>query len=112
MPTPVIAPDAIGSPVYTASNSAGMLVDLALAVPIAPEFPICPRRFPSAATTPSITLERNGVSTALPVVAGDSLEAAVFATEELEETAKLYLLLRGLNPRFLSPQQVSDLAKR
>ena len=47
-----------------------------------------------------------------PVVAGDLLEAAVFATEELEETAKLYLLLRGLNPRFLSPQQVSDLAKR
>jgi 3-dehydro-4-phosphotetronate decarboxylase len=47
-----------------------------------------------------------------PVVAGDSLEAAVFATEELEETAKLYLLLRGLNPRYLSPQQVSDLAKR
>ena len=41
-----------------------------------------------------------------PVVAGDSLEAAVFATEELEETAKLYLLLRGLNPRYLSPQQV------
>jgi ribulose-5-phosphate 4-epimerase/fuculose-1-phosphate aldolase len=47
-----------------------------------------------------------------PVVAGDSLEAAVFATEELEETARLYLLLRGLNPRFLSPQQVSDLLKR
>ena len=47
-----------------------------------------------------------------PVVAGDLLEAAVFATEELEETAKLYLLLRGLNPRFLSPQQVSDLVKR
>lgn len=45
-----------------------------------------------------------------PVVAGDSLEAAVFATEELEETAKLYLLLRNLNPRYLSPQQVSDLA--
>ncbi|MBP1886230.1 aldolase [Sinorhizobium mexicanum] len=46
-----------------------------------------------------------------PVVAGDSLEAAVFATEELEETAKLYLLLRNLNPRYLSPQQVDDLAK-
>lgn len=45
-----------------------------------------------------------------PVVAGESLEAAVFATEELEETAKLYLLLRGLNPRYLSPQQVADLA--
>lgn len=44
-----------------------------------------------------------------PVVAGESLEAAVFATEELEETAKLYLLLRGHNPRFLSPGQVQDL---
>ncbi|MBY4609093.1 aldolase [Rhizobium sp. 9T] len=46
-----------------------------------------------------------------PVVAGDSLGAAVFATEELEETAKLYLLLRNLNPRFLSPEQVADLVK-
>jgi ribulose-5-phosphate 4-epimerase/fuculose-1-phosphate aldolase len=46
-----------------------------------------------------------------PVVAGDSLEAAVFAIEELEETAKLYLLLRGLNPRYLSPAQVADLTK-
>lgn len=44
-----------------------------------------------------------------PVVAGDSLEGAVFATEELEETAKLYLLLRGMNPRYLSPQQIADL---
>jgi 3-dehydro-4-phosphotetronate decarboxylase len=46
-----------------------------------------------------------------PVVSGETLEAAVFAIEELEETAKLYLLLRGLNPRFLSPAQVADLAK-
>ncbi|QOZ24726.1 aldolase [Bradyrhizobium sp. CCBAU 51753] len=46
-----------------------------------------------------------------PVVSGDTLEGAVFATEELEETAKLYLLLRGLNPRYLSPEQVTDLAR-
>ncbi|MGN6114227.1 MAG: 3-oxo-tetronate 4-phosphate decarboxylase [Nitrobacter sp.] len=46
-----------------------------------------------------------------PVVAGDTLEAAVFAMEELEETARLYLLLRGLNPRYLSPQQIADLTK-
>src|SRR6201996_3388454 len=46
-----------------------------------------------------------------PVVSGDTLEAAVFAMEELEETAKLYLLLRGLNPRYLSPQQVEELTK-
>jgi 3-dehydro-4-phosphotetronate decarboxylase len=35
----------------------------------------------------------------------------VFAIEELEETAKLYLLLRGLNPRYLTPAQVADLSK-
>ena len=46
-----------------------------------------------------------------PVVSGDTLEAAVFATEELEETAKLYLLLRGMNPRYLSPEQIKDLVK-
>ena len=45
-----------------------------------------------------------------PVVSGDTLEAAVFAIEELEETAKLYLLLRGLNQRYLSPQQIADLS--
>lgn len=44
-----------------------------------------------------------------PVVAGDTLEAAVFAVEELEETAKLYLMLRGMNPRTLTPEQVADL---
>src|ERR1700704_42768 len=46
-----------------------------------------------------------------PVVSGDTLEAAVFAMEELEETAKLYLLLRGLNPRYLTPAQVADLTR-
>jgi ribulose-5-phosphate 4-epimerase/fuculose-1-phosphate aldolase len=46
-----------------------------------------------------------------PVVAGDTLEAAVFAIEELEETARLYLLLRGVNPRYLTPAQVTDLVK-
>jgi 3-dehydro-4-phosphotetronate decarboxylase len=46
-----------------------------------------------------------------PVVSGETLEAAVFAIEELEETAKLYLLLRGLNPRYLTPAQIADLLK-
>lgn len=44
-----------------------------------------------------------------PVVAGDTLEAAVFAIEELEETARLYLMLRGMNPRTLTSEQVADL---
>ena len=47
-----------------------------------------------------------------PVVAGETLEAAVFAAEELEETAKLYLMLRGMNPRMLTKEQVSDLVTR
>jgi 3-dehydro-4-phosphotetronate decarboxylase len=46
-----------------------------------------------------------------PVVASADLKSAVYAIEELEETAKLYLLLRGLNPRLLSPAQVADLQR-
>ena len=44
-----------------------------------------------------------------PVVAGRDLESAVYATEELEETAKLYLLLRGNKLKILSPEQVAEL---
>ena len=44
-----------------------------------------------------------------PVVAGTSLENAVFATEELEETARLWLLLRNEKIRPLTPEQVADL---
>jgi ribulose-5-phosphate 4-epimerase/fuculose-1-phosphate aldolase len=45
------------------------------------------------------------------VLAGDTLEAAVFAAEELEETAKLYLLLRCASPRALGSAQVTDLVQ-
>ena len=41
------------------------------------------------------------------VVAGDTLEAAVFATEELEETARLYLLLHGRPTRYLTDEQIT-----
>lgn len=44
-----------------------------------------------------------------PVVAGKSLEAAVYATEELEETARLHLLLHGRNPRLLTEEQIEEL---
>jgi len=46
-----------------------------------------------------------------PVMAGKTLEAAVYATEELEETAKLHLLTRGLNPRLLTDEQIAELQK-
>jgi len=44
-----------------------------------------------------------------PMVAGPSLDAAASAIEELEETAKLVLLLRGLPTRGLSPGQAAEL---
>jgi len=47
-----------------------------------------------------------------PVVAGKSLEDAVYATEELEETAKLFLMLKDRKTRFLSEDQVRDLKTR
>lgn len=47
-----------------------------------------------------------------PVVAGKSLDDAVYAAEELEETAKLYLMLRGEKTRFLTQAQVTELRIR
>jgi 3-dehydro-4-phosphotetronate decarboxylase len=46
-----------------------------------------------------------------PVVSGSSLEAAVQAAEELEETAKLFLILRGMSTRALSPEQLEELRR-
>jgi len=47
-----------------------------------------------------------------PVVSGTSLSTALYAIEELEETAKLFLLLRGSETRPLSPTQVDELIKK
>ena len=47
-----------------------------------------------------------------PVVAGSSLDAAVNAIEELEQTAKLLLLLQGHSPHYLTPRQVLELNRR
>jgi ribulose-5-phosphate 4-epimerase/fuculose-1-phosphate aldolase len=44
-----------------------------------------------------------------PVVAGSTLDAAANAIEELEETAKLFLLLRGSKVRTLTAEQVAAL---
>ena len=47
-----------------------------------------------------------------PVVAETSLERAMSAVEELEETAKLFLILRGSKIRPLTAEQVDELRKR
>lgn len=47
-----------------------------------------------------------------PVVAGKDLEAAVYAMEELEETAKLAVLLRGIEANGMGQADVERLVKR
>ncbi|QDT62648.1 L-fuculose phosphate aldolase [Stieleria bergensis] len=47
-----------------------------------------------------------------PVVAGADLDSAVNATEELEETARLFLMLRGQPTRFLTEPQCDELRQR
>ena len=47
-----------------------------------------------------------------PVVAGPSLDAAVNTIEELEQTAKLMLLLHGRPTRYLTAGQVAELNAR
>lgn len=54
----------------------------------------------------SILLANHG-----PVVSANTLEAAVNAAEELEETAKLFLLLKGLETNPLNESQIQDLKK-
>lgn len=46
-----------------------------------------------------------------PVVAGKDVEAACNAIEELEETARLAMLLRGIDARILTPEQVNRVVK-
>jgi ribulose-5-phosphate 4-epimerase/fuculose-1-phosphate aldolase len=57
-----------------------------------------------AADSPAVLLANHG-----PVVSAVSLESAVFAMEELEETAKLAFLTRGMKVRHLTPEQIADL---
>ena len=47
-----------------------------------------------------------------PVVAGKDIEAACNAIEELEDTARLALLTRGMEPIQMTPNQVQSVVKR
>jgi ribulose-5-phosphate 4-epimerase/fuculose-1-phosphate aldolase len=46
-----------------------------------------------------------------PVVSAKDIESAVYASEELEETAKLVLLLRGHDARRLTDPQIEELVR-
>ncbi|MEM7522934.1 MAG: 3-oxo-tetronate 4-phosphate decarboxylase, partial [Pseudomonadota bacterium] len=60
-----------------------------------------------AATHHAILMANHGT-----VVAGKTMADAVYATEELEETAKLFLMLHGRTTRPLTPAQVDVLRNR
>jgi len=47
-----------------------------------------------------------------PVVAGTSLSSAVYAIEELEQTARLMLLLQSHSVRLLTVEQIAELNRR
>lgn len=47
-----------------------------------------------------------------PVVAGKDVEAACNAVEELEDTARLALMTRGMNPRLLDEAQIRSLVTK
>ncbi|QJF50380.1 aldolase [Roseobacter ponti] len=47
-----------------------------------------------------------------PVVAGKDAEAACNAIEELEDTARLAVLMRGYDAQMLTPEQVNNLVTR
>jgi ribulose-5-phosphate 4-epimerase/fuculose-1-phosphate aldolase len=47
-----------------------------------------------------------------PVVAGKDVEAACNAVEELEDTARLALLTRGMNPRLVTSAQIRDVVSK
>ncbi len=77
--------------------------------------PVVPYYRPGdAAMEPAIAAEARTARAVLlanhgPVVSGRTLTDAVYAAEELEEAAKLFLTLRGAPVRTLSPVQVQDL---
>jgi ribulose-5-phosphate 4-epimerase/fuculose-1-phosphate aldolase len=79
--------------------------------------PIVPYYRPGdAAMEPAITEAAREARAVLlanhgPVVSGKTLVDAVYAAEELEEAAKLFLLLRKAEPRQLTAAQVDDLLR-
>lgn len=77
--------------------------------------PVIPYYRPGdAAMEPAVHAAAKGARAVLlanhgPVVSAATLTDAVHAAEELEEAARLALLLRGASPRALTPMQVDDL---
>jgi ribulose-5-phosphate 4-epimerase/fuculose-1-phosphate aldolase len=80
--------------------------------------PVLPYTMPGSADVAPLVRARAADHAAIllanhgPVVAGTSLESAVFAAEELEETARLLIVTRGLDVRHLDSAQIAALNAR
>jgi ribulose-5-phosphate 4-epimerase/fuculose-1-phosphate aldolase len=80
--------------------------------------PLLPYTHPGSADVRPLVLAKAGEHAAVllanhgPVVSGRSFRDAVFAAEELEETAKLVFLTRQLPVRRLDPRIVAELEQR
>lgn len=110
----------------TMATAVSCLADVDPAAPIPPltpyfvmrigrTLPVVPYYRPGdAAMEPAIAAAAGNARAVLlanhgPVVSAANVVAAVQAAEELEEAAKLFLLLRAAAPRTLTPAQVNDL---
>jgi ribulose-5-phosphate 4-epimerase/fuculose-1-phosphate aldolase len=113
----------------TMATAVACLADVDAANPIPPltpyfvmrigrTMPLVPYYRPGdAAMEPAIAEAARGARAVLlanhgPVVSGTTLTDAVYAAEELEEAAKLFIMLRGTGFRLLTPPQADDLLDR
>jgi 3-dehydro-4-phosphotetronate decarboxylase len=77
--------------------------------------PVIPYARPGAPEAETLIAEKAGAHVAMllrnhgPIVAGETLDAAVFAIEELEEAAKLVFMTRAMPLRLLDDTAVNDL---
>lgn len=77
--------------------------------------PVVPYRPPGSSDMGALILPKVAQHSAVllanhgPVVAGASLDSAVYAIEELEETARLILVTKGMKVRLLTADQIGEL---
>lgn len=69
------------------------------------------RASPGRRNAPSTPAIRALVGRRRAVASAGSPDAAVYATEELEQTAKLFLLLKGQEVRPLDEEQIRELGE-
>ncbi len=81
-------------------------------LPLAPYFPPGDIRLADAVTELAETHTSVMMANHGPVVSAKNLKAAVGASEELEETAKTYLLIKGYGFTTLTKEQIAELKRR